>query len=83
MNSRLSNLTTTDIKAYLEKELPDFTYIAGTDTKHEQNWNSIIITREGKELILDVSKVDTEDALEKLKAYVSDLWKRDGKVIDA
>jgi len=75
-------MDTKKVKEYLEKELPDFTYISGTDTKHEENWNSIIITRDDKELILDISKVDNDDALEKLKAYITDLWKRDGKVVD-
>lgn len=69
-------MKSSDIKEYLEKELPEFQYIAGDTTPYEENWNSIRIMRDGKELVLDVSKVDNKKGLVNLKAYVSDLWKR-------
>ena len=33
-------------------------------------------TRYEQELILDVSKVDNDKALENLKVYIEDLWRR-------
>ena len=75
-------MTTKEIKQYLEQELPDFKYISGEDTPHEENWNSIRVIRDGKEIILDVSKVDTKRGLKNLKAYIESLWNRDEKVLD-
>lgn len=75
-------MTTNKIAKILQKDLPDFTIISGADTPHEENWNSIRIVRDGQELVLDVCKVDNEDALEKLEAYVIDMWKRSRKVIE-
>lgn len=69
-------MKTEEVKEYLEKELPEFIYICGTETPHEQNWNSIRVMRDGKELVLDVSKVDNKKALESLKVYIADLWKK-------
>lgn len=59
---------------YLETELPEFTYTLGKDTPHEENWNSILINRDGNQLILDVSKVENKRGLENLKAYIKSLW---------
>jgi len=64
------------ITEYLRKELPDFKFIPGTETPHEENWNSIMIVRDDKELTLDVSKVENDEGLENLRVYIDDLWKR-------
>ena len=42
----------------------------------EENHSSIRIERDEQELILDVSKVDNDKALENLKVYIEDLWRR-------
>jgi len=65
-----------EIKTYLEKELPGFKFIAGADTTHEENWNSIRIVRDGKELVLDISKVETKKHLKQLKAFIQAQWSR-------
>lgn len=70
-------MTTKEIKAYLEEVLPDFKYISGEDTPHEENWNSIRVIRDGKDLTIDVSKVDSKRGLKNLKAYIQSLWDRD------
>lgn len=67
-------MTVKEITTYLRKELPDFTYIPGDETPHEENWNSIRVVREGQEIVLDVSKVDNEKAMENLKVYIKSLW---------
>jgi hypothetical protein len=64
-----------EIKTYLEKELPDFKFIAGTETPHEENWNSIRIVRDGKELVLDVSKVENKKHAKKLKEFIELKWR--------
>jgi len=69
-------METKEIKQYLEKELPDFTYISGDSTPHEENWNSIRVIRDGKEIVLDVSKVDNKRGLKNLKAYIESLWSK-------
>jgi len=71
-------MNTEQIKQYLEKELPDFTYISGKDTPHEENWNSIRIVRDGNELVLDVSKVATEKDLKQLKSFIELKWRSVG-----
>ena len=68
-----------EVKQYLEQELPDFTYISGDETPHEENWNSIRVIRDSKELVIDVSKVDNKRGLKNLKAYVESLWSRDNE----
>lgn len=72
-------MKTSEVKQYLEKELPDFKYISGEDTPHEENWNSIRVIRDGKELVIDVSKVDNKRGLRNLKAYIESLWSRDNE----
>ncbi len=67
-------MTTKEITEYLRTELPDFTYIPGDETPHEENWNSIRVIRDEKEIILDVSKVDNKRGLKNLKAYIESLW---------
>ena len=65
------------IKEYLVEELPEFSFMTGKEANQpEENHNSIRIERENQELILDVSKVDNDKALENLKVYIEDLWKR-------
>ena len=65
------------IKEYLVEELPEFSFMTGKEANQpEENHNSIRIEREEQELILDVSKVDNDKALENLKVYIEDLWKR-------
>ena len=65
------------IKEYLVEELPEFNFMTGKEANQpEENHNSIRIEREEQELILDVSKVDNDKALENLKVYIEDLWKR-------
>jgi hypothetical protein len=64
-----------EIKAYLEKELLEFTYISGRDTPHEENWNSIRVIRDGHEIVLDVSKVATEKDLKQLKSFIELKWR--------
>lgn len=64
-----------EIKDYLEKELPEFTYILGTDTPHEENWQSIRIVRDGNELVLDVSKVTNKKEAKKLKSFIELKWR--------
>lgn len=76
-------MTTNKIAKILQKDLPDFTIISGADTPHEENWSSIRVVRDGQDLTLDVSKVDNQDAVDKLEAYITDMWKRSRKVIDA
>lgn len=66
----------TEVKDYLEKELPDFTYLLGTDTPHEENWNSIQVTRDNHELAVDVSKVKNTKHLKDLKAMIEAMWER-------
>jgi hypothetical protein len=66
-----------DVIAYLQKELPEFQYISGEDTPHEENWSSIRVVRDGKEIVLDVSKVDNKKAMENLKVYIKSLWDKD------
>ncbi len=50
-------MTTQEVKAYLEKNLPEFTYIT---SEHEANQDKIWIEREGQHMVFDVSKVETE-----------------------
>ena len=76
-------MNTSEIKQYLEQELPDFTYISGEDTPHEENWNSIRVIRDDKEIILDVSKVDNKRGLENLKAYIESLWNHVDEAVKA
>ena len=65
------------IKEWLEKELPEFSFTTGEEANQpEENHNSIRIERDKQELILDVSKVDNDKALENLKVYIKDLWRR-------
>ena len=65
------------IKEYLVEELPEFSFMTGKEANQpEENHNSIRIERDKQELILDVSKVDNDKALENLKVYIEDLWKR-------
>ena len=65
------------IKEYLVEELPEFSFTTGKEANQpEENHNSIRIERDKQELILDVSKVDNDKALENLKVYIEDLWKR-------
>ena len=65
------------IKEYLVEELPEFSFMTGEEANQtEENHNSIRIERDEQELILDVSKVDNDKALENLKVYIEDLWKR-------
>lgn len=66
----------TEIHEWLTQNMPDFEFIPGTDTPHEENWNSILIKRDGQQLILDVSKVDNKKALKKLKEYIEAKWKQ-------
>jgi len=65
-----------DIKAYLDKELPDFEFVLGTDTPHEANWNSILVSRGRHHMALDVTKIDTKRACKKLKEFIEIQWKR-------
>lgn len=65
------------IKEYLVEELPEFNFMTGEEANQpEENHNSIRIERDKQELILDVSKVDNDKALENLKVYIKDLWRR-------
>ena len=65
------------IKEWLEKELPEFSFTTGEEANQpEESHNSIRIERDKQELILDVSKVDNDKALENLKVYIEDLWRR-------
>ena len=65
------------IKEYLVEELPEFSFMTGKEANQpEENHNSIRIERDKQELILDVSKVDNDKALENLKVYIEDLWRR-------
>ena len=65
------------IKEYLVEELPEFNFMTGKEANQpEENHNSIRIERDEQELILDVSKVDNDKALENLKVYIKDLWRR-------
>ena len=65
------------IKDWLVKELPEFNFMTGEEANQpEENHNSIRIERDEQELILDVSKVDNDKALENLKVYIEDLWRR-------
>ena len=65
------------IKEYLVEELPEFSFTTGKEANQpEENHNSIRIERDKQELILDVSKVDNDKALENLKVYIKDLWRR-------
>ena len=65
------------IKEYLVEELPEFNFTTGKEANQpEENHNSIRIERDKQELILDVSKVDNDKALENLKVYIEDLWRR-------
>ena len=65
------------IKEYLVEELPEFSFMTGKEANQpEENHNSIRIERDKQELILDVSKVDNDKALENLKVYIKDLWRR-------
>ena len=65
------------IKEYLVEELPEFNFMTGKEANQpEENHNSIRIERDEQELILDVSKVDNDKALENLKVYIEDLWRR-------
>lgn len=66
----------TQIKTYLDKELPDFEFVLGTETPHEANWNSILVSREGQTMPLDVSKVDNKRALTNLKAFIESQWNK-------
>ena len=53
------------IKDYLVEELPEFSFMTGEEANQpEENHNSIRIEKENQELILDVSKVDNDKALE-------------------
>lgn len=73
-----------NIKQYLEAELPDFTYISGRDTPHEENWNSIRVIRDGHEIVLDVSKVASKKDLKQLKSFIELKWRsvEVGKVLE-
>ena len=65
------------IKEYLVEVLPEFSFMTGKEANQpEENHNSIRIERDKQELILDVSKVDNDKALENLKVYIEDLWRR-------
>ena len=65
------------IKEYLVEERPEFIFMTGKEANQpEETHISIRIERDKQELILDVSKVDNDKALENLKVYIKDLWKR-------
>lgn len=64
-----------EIKAWLIDNLPEFEFTTGEEAKQpESNWNSIQVFRDGQELIIDVSKVDNEARLNKLKDYIQGMW---------
>ena len=66
-----------DIKAWLVKQLPEFNFMTGEEANQpEENHKSIRIERDGLAMVLDVRKVDTNDARGKLKAYITDMWSR-------
>lgn len=69
-----------EVKTYLEKHLPEFSFISGKDTPHEQNWNSILVEREGQQIAIDVSKVETKKHLKNLKAYIQGQWEQYEKI---
>ena len=68
-----------EVRQYLEKELPKFTYKL---SDNPQNATKIWIERDGQKLVLDVRKVDGPKAAKQLKEYIAGLWKQYQKSID-
>ena len=66
-----------EIKEWLVKQLPEFNFMTGEEANQPaQNQQSIRIERDGLAMVLDVRKVDSDDAKGKLKAYITDMWRR-------
>jgi hypothetical protein len=65
-------MNTEEVKQYLEKELPEFTYIT---SELEANENKIWIERDGQKLVLDVSKVGNKKEAKKLKSFIELKWR--------
>lgn len=62
-----------DIKAYLEKELPEFEY---KTSDLEVNENKLWIEREGQHMVFDISKIAREKDLKSLKAFIELKWRQ-------
>jgi len=66
-----------EIKEWLVKQLPEFNFMTGEEANQPlKNQKSIRIERDGLAMVLDVRKVDSDDARGKLKAYITDMWRR-------
>lgn len=72
-----------ELKQYLEKKLPSFTFYTDEETKAKYdgkmvvkpNENGLFVTRDGQALYLDVEKVDTKAGAKKLKEFIELKWK--------
>ena len=65
-------MNTQDVKQYLEKKLPAFTFRLN---KNEGQEHKLWIERDGQHIILDVQKVDTKAGAKKLKEFIELKWK--------
>lgn len=65
-------MTTQELKQYLEKKLPNFTFKTNPNEGQE---HKLWIEREGQHMVLDVEKVDTKAGAKKLKEFIELKWK--------
>lgn len=72
-------MTTHEIKTYLEKELPEFTYKTDDSvdllTNTKLNENKLWVEREGHYVVFDVSKVTGKKEAKKLKSFIELKWR--------
>lgn len=68
-----------EVKEYLEKELPKFTYKI---SDLPANKNKIWIERSGQHIVIDVRKIDSDKAAKQLRDYIKGLWKQYQKSVD-
>ncbi len=64
------------VKDYLQKKLPEFTFTSGKEAgQHEDLFSAIRVTRDGKYLDIDVRKVKQESDASTLVDYIKGKWK--------
>lgn len=65
-------MNTDELKQYLEKKLPNFTF---KTNPYEGQEHKLWIERDGQHMVLDVEKVDTKAGAKKLKEFIELKWK--------